>query len=171
MLPTHGETKYIWNSTKFVITSKKRTLDRPFIAEPIRRLMKMDGKFDEYSTKDRETLIKVGVHISTILRANHNSTPAVPRNMINYTRNKLRINQVFCRTYTGRLLRFNIVLKTSPASAMELIFNEFHKKLHCRLGPWQYINDQMRDQHSSPSWNTSSYTTKRVYTNQEASRI
>ena len=95
----------------------------------------------------------------------------IPRNMINYTRNKLRINLVFCRTYTGRLLRFNAVLKTSPAPAMELIFNEFHKKLHCRLGPQQYINDQMRDQHSSPSWNTSSYTTKRVYTNQEASRI
>ena len=91
---------------------KKRTLDRPFIAEPIRRLMKMDRKFD--STKDRETLIKVGVHISTILSANHNSTPAVPRNMINYSRNKLRINQVFCRTYTRRLLRFNAVLKTSP---------------------------------------------------------
>ena len=120
-----------------MITSKKRTLDRPFIAEPIRRLMKMDRKLD--STKDRETLIKVGVHISTILNAIHNSTPAVPRNMMNYTRNKLRINLVFCRTYTGRLLRFNVVLKTSPAPAMELIFDEFHKKLHCRLGPQQYI--------------------------------
>ena len=64
----------------------------------------------------------------------------IPRNMINYTRNKLRINLVFCRTYTGRLLRFNVVLKTSPAPAMELIFDEFHKKLHCRLGPQQYIN-------------------------------
>ena len=64
----------------------------------------------------------------------------IPRNMINYTRNKLRINLVFCRTYTGRLLRFNVVLKTSPAPAMKLIFNEVHKKLHCRLGPQQYVN-------------------------------
>ena len=60
--------------------------------------------------------------------------------MINYTRNKLRTNQVFCRTYTGRLLRFDAVLKTSPAPAIGLIFDEFHKKLHCKLGPQQYIN-------------------------------
>ena len=114
---------------------KKRTLDRPFIAEPIRRLMKMDGKFDEYSTKDRETLIKVGVHISTILCANHNSTPAVPRNMTNYTRSELRINQAFCRAYSGRLLRVKAVLKLARHSiawvkvkspVMELIFDEVH---------------------------------------------
>ena len=71
----------------------------------------MDGKFDEYSTKDRETLIKVSLHISNILCADHNSTPAVPRNMTNYIRSELRINQAFCRAYSGRLLRYNAVLK------------------------------------------------------------
>ena len=29
---------------------KKRAIDRPFILEPIRRPMRIDGKFDEYST-------------------------------------------------------------------------------------------------------------------------
>ena len=90
---------------------KKRALDGPFMLEPIRKPMKIDGKFDKYSAKDRETLIKGGLHISTILCANHNSMPAVPRNMTNYTRSKLRINQAFRRVYSGRLLRFNAVLK------------------------------------------------------------
>ena len=53
---------------------KKRAIDRPFIIEPIRRPMKIDGKFDEYSARDTETLVKVGLHMSTILCANHNST-------------------------------------------------------------------------------------------------
>ena len=79
--------------------------------EPIRRPMKIDGKFDEYSARDRETLIKVGLHMSTILCADHNSTPAVPRNMTNYTRSELRINQAFCRAYSGRLLWFNAIVK------------------------------------------------------------
>ena len=50
--------------------------------------MKTDGKFDEHSARDIETLIKVGLHMSTILCADHNSTPAVPRNMTNYTRSE-----------------------------------------------------------------------------------
>ena len=78
--------------------------------------MKIDGKFDKYSTKDRETLIKVSLQISTILCADHNSTPAVPSNMTNYTRSELRINQAFCRAYGGRLLRFNAVLKPAQHS-------------------------------------------------------
>ena len=95
---------------------KKRTLDRLFISEPIRRPIKIDGKFNEYSVKDRETLVKVGLHISTILCADQNSTPAVPRNMTNYKRSKLRINQAFCRAYSGRLLRFNAVLQPARHS-------------------------------------------------------
>ena len=73
--------------------------------------MKIDGKFDEYSARDIETLIKVGLHMSTILCVDHNSMPAVPRNMTHYTRSELKINQAFCRAYSGRLLRFNAVLK------------------------------------------------------------
>ena len=42
-----------------------------------------DKKFEEHSTRNTEILIKVGLHISTILCANHNNTPAVPKNMKN----------------------------------------------------------------------------------------
>ena len=71
---------------------KERALDRPFLLEPIRKPMKIDGRFNEYSARDRETLVKVGLHIGTILCADHGSTPAAPRNMTNYTRSELRIN-------------------------------------------------------------------------------
>ena len=105
--------------------------------------MKIDGKFDEYNAKDRETLVKVGLHISFILCADHNSTPAVPRNMTNYTRSELRINQAFCRAYSGRLLRFNAVLKPARHSiawvkvkspVMGLIFDKVHKKATLQVG-------------------------------------
>ena len=48
---------------------KKIALDRPFIVEPIRKPMKIDGRFNEYSARDREPLVKVGLHIGTILCA------------------------------------------------------------------------------------------------------
>ena len=103
----------------------------------------------EYSARDTETLVKVGLHTSTILCADHNSVPSIQRNMTNYTESKLRLNQAFCKSYSGRLLRFNSVLKpvhhsiawvkvTSPI--MELVFDEVHKKLHCGLGPQTYVN-------------------------------
>ena len=38
---------------------KERKLDRPFTSEPIRRPRKIDGRFNENSAKDRETLVKV----------------------------------------------------------------------------------------------------------------
>ena len=69
--------------------------------------------------------------------------------MTNYTRSKLRINQAFCRAYSGRLLRFNAVLKPARhlvawiklrSPMMELIFEEVNKKLHCGLGPQTYVN-------------------------------
>ena len=87
--------------------------------------------------------------MSTILCADHNSTPAVPRNIRNYTRRELRINQAFCRAYSGRLLRFNAVLKPSWHSIawvkvrspiIELVFDKVHKKLYCRLGPQTYVS-------------------------------
>ena len=68
------------------------------------------------NTQDRETLIKVGLHVSTILCADHNSTLAVLRNMTNYSQSELRINQAFCRAYSRRLLRFNAVLKPARHS-------------------------------------------------------
>ena len=90
---------------------KKRAIDRPFVLEPITRPMKIDGNFVEYSARDIASLVKVGLHMSTILCADHNSIPARPSNMTNYTKSELRINQAFCKAYSGRLLRFNSVLK------------------------------------------------------------
>ena len=90
---------------------KDRAIDRPFLTESIRRPMKINNEFKNHSERDTEILIKVGLHISTILCANHNSTPAVPRNMTNYTNSEMRINQVFCRAYSGRSLRYNAILK------------------------------------------------------------
>ena len=61
----------------------------------------------------------------------------------------MRINQAFCKAYSGRLLRYNMVVKPSPHSIvwvdvrspiMELIFDEVHHKMHCGLGPQSYIN-------------------------------
>ena len=57
--------------------------NRQAITEPIRRPMKIDDKFDSYSTRDTEMLVKVGSNISVILYADHNSIPAVPRNITN----------------------------------------------------------------------------------------
>ena len=48
---------------------KARAIDRPFVLEPVRRPMKIDDKFVEYSTRDTKTLVKVGLHTSTILCA------------------------------------------------------------------------------------------------------
>ena len=112
--------------------------------------MKINDKFVEYSARDAETLVKVGLHMSTILCADHNSTPVIPRNMTNYTESELRINQAFCKAYSGRLLRFNSVLKLDPHSIawvkvtspiIELVFDEVHKKLHCGLGPQTHMNN------------------------------
>ena len=110
--------------------------------------------------------------------------PAVPRNMTNYTRSELRINQAFCRAYSGRLLRFNAVLKPAQYSIawvkvrspiMELVFDEVHKKLHCGLGPLQNnqhfkhtdaqtnmnITDNIKPKHKRCKKTTNQHTHKR----------
>ena len=87
--------------------------------------------------------------MSTIICAHHNSTPAVPKNMTNFTNSEMRINQVFCKAYSGRLLRHNAVVRPARHSIawvdvrspiIELIFDEVHCKMHCGLGPQSYIN-------------------------------
>ena len=55
--------------------------------------------------------MQIYLHISTIICADHNSTPAVPINMTNFTKSEMRINQVFCKAYSGRMLRHNAVVK------------------------------------------------------------
>ena len=64
---------------------KGRKLDRPFLEMPIRRPMIIDKKIKRHNARYSEILIKVGLHISTIIYADHTSTPAVPKNMTNYT--------------------------------------------------------------------------------------
>ena len=73
--------------------------------------MVIDNKIEEHSARDTETLIKVGLHVSTIICANHASNQAVLRNMTNFTTCKMRLNQAFCKAYSGRLLRYNAVVK------------------------------------------------------------
>ena len=128
---------------------KDRKFDRPFLEIPIRRLMIMDKKIVRHSARDSEVLIKVGLHISTIICADHTSTPPVPRNMANYTGSEMRKNNAFCRGYSGRMLRHNAFVKPARHSVawinvsspmMRLIFKEVHQKMHCGLGPQSYIN-------------------------------
>ena len=111
--------------------------------------MKIDNKIEKHSARDTEALIKVGLYISTIIFADHTSTPAVPKNMTNFNNSEMRINQAFCKAYSGRLLRYNAVVKPARHSItwvdvrspiMELIFDEVHRKMHCGLGPQSYIN-------------------------------
>ena len=45
--------------------------------------MKIDKKIVGQDVRDSEILIKVGLYISTIMCADHNSTPAIARNMTN----------------------------------------------------------------------------------------
>ena len=69
--------------------------------------------------------------------------------MTNYTDSEMRINNAFCRAYSGRMLRHNAVVKPARYSVawinigspmMGLIFDEVHQKMHCGLGPQSYIN-------------------------------
>ena len=103
--------------------------------------MIIDNKVERHSARDSETLIKVGLHMGTIICADHTTKPAVPKNMTNYTDSEMRINNAYCKAYSRRMLRHNAILK--PASGldqykspmMELIFEEVHQILYCGLGP------------------------------------
>ena len=57
--------------------------------------MIMDKKIVRHSARDSELLIKIRLHISTIICTDHTSTPAVPRNMTNHTDSEMRINNAF----------------------------------------------------------------------------
>ena len=111
--------------------------------------MIIDKKIERYIATYAEVLIKVGLHISTIICADHTTTPAVPKNMTNYTDSEMRINNAFCKAYSGRLLRHNAVIKLARHSIawinvnlpiMELFFDEVHQKMHCGLGLQSFKN-------------------------------
>merc|ERR1712163_77111 len=99
--------------------------------------------------KDEETLIRVGLLVSTVVAADHTSSPAIPSYMDKYTISKIRLNNAICRAYSGRFLRYQATLIPSryaetwieaSSPLMELISAEVHKKLSCGLGPQSYIN-------------------------------
>ena len=128
---------------------QSRKIDRPFQEHSIRKPMIIDNKIVRHDARDTETLIKVGLHMSTIICADHTNNPAVPKNLSNYTDSEMRINNAYCKAYSGRMLRHNAVLKPARHTVawidvrspmMELIFQEVHQKLHCGLGPQSYIN-------------------------------
>ena len=111
---------------------------------PIGRPMKIDKKIVRHNARESKILIKVGLYISTIMCADHNSTPTMPRKMTNYTDSEMRMNGAFCKAYSGRLLRHNAVVKPARHSIawikvnspiMGLIFDEVHQKMHCGLRP------------------------------------
>ena len=69
--------------------------------------------------------------------------------MTTYTDSEMKIYNAFCKAYYGRMLRHNAVIKPARHSVawinvkspiMELIFEEVHQKMHCRLGPQSYAN-------------------------------
>ena len=66
--------------------------------------MIFDNKVERHSARDAEMLIKVGLHIGTIICADHTNTPAVPKNMTNYTNSEMRINNAYCKAYSRRML-------------------------------------------------------------------
>ena len=57
--------------------------------------MKIDNKVVRHNARDTETLIKVGLHMSTIICADHTTNPAIPKNLTNYTDSKMRINNAY----------------------------------------------------------------------------
>ena len=91
-----------------------------------------------------EILSKVGLYISTIMCADHNSTPSIPRNLTNYTDSEMRMNGAFCKVYSRRLLRHNAVIKPARHSIawvkvnspiMGLLLEEVHQKCTVDLDP------------------------------------
>ena len=102
---------------------------------PIKRPMIIDKKIIRHDTRYSEILIKVGLYTSTMMCADHYSTPAIPRNMTNCTNSKMRINSAFFKSYSGRLLRHNVVVSLARLSitwikinspTMRLKFEEIH---------------------------------------------
>ena len=66
--------------------------------------------------RDTESLIKVKLHRSTIICADHTTYPAVSENMTNYTDRDTRINSAYCKAYSGKMLRHNAILKPARHS-------------------------------------------------------
>ena len=79
--------------------------------------MIINKKIERHNARYLEILIKVGLHISTIICADHTSTPAVPKNMTNYTDREMRINGAFCKAYSGKILNHTSRNIQSPRNA------------------------------------------------------
>ena len=88
-----------------------RGVDRPFLQTPIRGPLKLDGKFVSPSARDEETLIRIGLLISTLISADHDTSPAIPTYMDKYTTSEIRMNNLTCRAYSGRFIRYQAAIK------------------------------------------------------------
>merc|ERR1712002_1274499 len=128
---------------------EQRQVDRPFRDNPIRDITFVDGKQVKASTADEETLIKVGLLVSTLISADFSTNPAIPKHMTKYTKTQFRMNGAICQAYSGRFLRYQTAVNparhtvawvelTSPI--IEIISREVHTKLSCGLGPQSYMN-------------------------------
>ena len=94
---------HLYNCPCEIKLLQDRMFDRPFLTNPIRRPMIINNKIKIHSARDAEILIKVGLHIGTIICADHTTALAVPKNMTNFTDSEMRINNAFGKAYIGRL--------------------------------------------------------------------
>merc|ERR1712163_85931 len=141
------EHQYLCQCKKKLLTDRK--FDRPFAELPIRDPQIINHSLVQTSAKDEETLIRVGLLVSTVVSADQTSLPAIPSYMDKYTISKIRLNNVTCRAYSGRFLRYQAAVIPSrhavawieaSSPLMELILAEVHIKLSCGLGSQSYIN-------------------------------
>ena len=78
---------------------------------PIRGPQKLDGHFISPSARDEETLIRVGLLISTLISADHDTSPAIATYMDKYTTSEIRMNGLTCQAYSGRFIRYQAAIK------------------------------------------------------------
>ena len=93
---TNGRTKHSSGNTKTVaiptnVSAKLNYCKTEKLTDHSRRIPSED-------VRDTESLIKVELHRSTIICADHTTYPAVPKNMTNYTDSDMRINSAYCKS-------------------------------------------------------------------------
>ena len=81
----------------------QRKIDRPFVETPIRDPQLVDGRPVRPSATDEEILIRVGLLASTLISANHPTTPAIPTYIDKYTTRQIRTSKAFCQAWSGKI--------------------------------------------------------------------
>merc|ERR1711873_187695 len=100
-----------------------RKFDRPFTELPIRDSQIINHSLVQPSAKDEETLIRVGLLVSTVVSADHTSSPAIPSYIDKYTISEIRLNNAICRAYSGRIA-FGVLLLRSVPSRDSMILSK-----------------------------------------------